>query len=96
MTYCVYILHSSKLDRYYIGFTENLEKRISQHNNPIDPEKFTARGIPWDLFLSIECQSIGQAMELEKLIKSKKGAVYIRNMKLYPELIEKLLKQTAG
>ena len=96
MHFCVYILHSSKLNRYYIGFTENRSQRIEHHNDPISPHKFTARGAPWELYLAIPCETKDQGLKLERLIKSKKSAIYIRNMKLYPELIDKLLKQTSG
>jgi putative endonuclease len=40
MTYSVYILNSEKLDRFYIGFTSNLEKRLEFHLNA-ESHKFT-------------------------------------------------------
>jgi len=53
MGYCTYILYSQKPDRFYVWMTEDLDRRILHHNHPIDPTKFTAKGIPWELF----CQS---------------------------------------
>jgi len=94
MGYCVYILHSQKLDRFYIGMTENLEQRITHHNNPIDSSKFTSRGIPWELFMAIPCQSKEHAQKLERLIKLKKSKIFIENFKKYPELVEKIVKET--
>ncbi len=32
MSYCVYILYSETTGRFYIGMTENLQQRISQHH----------------------------------------------------------------
>ena len=32
MRYTVYILYSEIKDRYYVGQTENLEKRLTEHN----------------------------------------------------------------
>jgi len=29
--YFVYVLHSTKDNKFYIGYTENIEKRISEH-----------------------------------------------------------------
>jgi putative endonuclease len=72
MSYCAYILYSSSTDRYYIGMTENLEQRIRQHNNPISRIKFTAKGIPWQLFIAIPCNCKEHALKLEKAIKAKK------------------------
>jgi putative endonuclease len=31
--YYVYILHSQKCDRYYIGYSENPEKRLDERHN---------------------------------------------------------------
>ena len=90
MSYCVYILFSEKISRFYVGMTENLHQRLEHHNHPISNLKFTAKGIPWKLFLSITCQSKEHALKLEKLIKSKKSSVFIENLKQYPELIAKI------
>ena len=75
--------------------TEDLDQRIIHHNTPIDGLKFTAKGIPWKLFLSVPCQSKEHAAKLEKLIKSKKSKIFIENLKKYPELIEKIVKQAS-
>ena len=75
--------------------TENLDKRLLHHNNPIDPIKFTGRGGPWELFLSIQCGSKNQALKLERLIKSKKSKTFINNLKKYPELVQKILRDTS-
>jgi putative endonuclease len=48
----VYILFSKKLNRYYIGTTDNVEKRLSEHNSRLYVNSFTTRGIPWELSLS--------------------------------------------
>ncbi|RLD73871.1 MAG: GIY-YIG nuclease family protein, partial [Bacteroidetes bacterium] len=31
MKYCVYIIYSFKLDKFYIGETSDLEKRLEEH-----------------------------------------------------------------
>ena len=86
---CVYILHSIKLDRFYTGFTTNLDQRLLFHQNP-ETHKFTYNAHDWTLFLKIECASKPQGLEIEKHIKSMKSKVYIRNLKAYPEMMEKL------
>jgi putative endonuclease len=75
--------------------TENLEQRIRQHNNPISRIKFTAKGIPWQLFIAIPCNCKEHALKLEKAIKAKKSRVFIENLKRYPELVEKIKTQTS-
>ena len=44
--YC-YILYSEKLNKYYIGSTTDLNRRLIEHNR--GKEKFTKTGMPWKL-----------------------------------------------
>ena len=86
----VYILHSTKLDRFYIGETADFKIRKNFHDNAL-PNKFTAKAKDWTLFLTIECIEKKQALAIERHIKKMKSAVYIRNLKKYPEMKKKLL-----
>ena len=88
--YCVYILYSSQIDKFYIGQTIDLENRISEHNNGIHDKSFTKRANDWTLFLKIECNSISQAIKIEKHIKKMKNRKYLEDLKRYPEMIENL------
>ena len=90
MTYSVYILNSEKLDRFYIGFTSNLEKRLEFHHNA-ESHKFTFKAKDWEVYLKIECKSKGQALAIEKHIKKMKSKVYIQNLKKYSEMKIQLL-----
>lgn len=76
--------------------TENLEQRITQHNNPISLTKFTSKGIPWQLFIAIPCYNKEHALKLEKAIKAKKSRVFIENLKRYPDLVEKIKHKRAS
>ena len=89
--YYVYIIWSEKLSRFYIGTTDQVLKRVEQHNAVVYGDAFTSKGIPWTLFLVIDCKSSTQAYAVEKHIKQMKSSIYIRNLKLYPEMIAKLL-----
>jgi len=71
----VYIIYSCSLDRYYVGYTIDLEKRLAEHNNGIST--FTSKAIDWELKLSINYSSREQAMQKEKEIKKKKSRKYI-------------------
>jgi putative endonuclease len=43
----LYILYSSKIDKFYIGHTSDLSLRLSRHNAGWG--KYTKRGIPWEI-----------------------------------------------
>ena len=89
---CVYILHSIKLDRFYTGFTTNLDQRLLFHQNP-ETHKFTYNAHDWTLFLKIECENKKQALAIEQHIKKMKSKIYIENLLLYPNIKRKLLEK---
>ena len=62
----------------------------------MDRKCFTAMTNDWTLFLSISCKDFNHALRLEKKIKSMKSSKYIRNVKLYPELMKKIVLESAG
>jgi putative endonuclease len=75
----VYILQSESTAQYYIGHTDNLDRRLSQHNNvDYHGSKHTKRSKgPW---ISVYTESFGkryEAMQRDKEIKAKKSKVYI-------------------
>jgi putative endonuclease len=88
----VYILYSAKLDRFYVGFTTNLTVRMEFHRNAL-PHNFTAKADDWLVYFSFECKTKGQALKIEKHIKRMKSRNYIKNLKSYPEMVEKLLRR---
>ncbi len=76
--YYVYILFSPSANIFYTGSTNNLERRISQHNAGYS--KSTKRGIPWKLCYFEEYCDRSSAMKREAEIKSKKSHVYIQRL----------------
>ena len=71
MSYYVYILYSKVLDKYYIGQTNDVGKRLERHNKGY--EKFTSRGIPWELKGFKEFETRKEAIKEEKRIKNFKS-----------------------
>ena len=71
MEYFVYILQSQKDQRYYIGQTNNLEKRINQHNS--GKSKYTKSFRPWNLIAFKKCDTRADAMRLETKLKNLKS-----------------------
>ena len=74
----VYILYSDKIDRYYVGVTDNLEWRLERHNDGWG--KFTKRGVPWKIVYHESYTSKSDALKREKQIKNKKSRSYIRSL----------------
>jgi putative endonuclease len=71
----VYILRSSANPRKtYVGFTNDLEVRLREHNSGRNP--FTAKFLPWDLEAYVACRSRKTAISLEKYFKSGSGAAF--------------------
>ena len=91
MTGC-YIIYSKKLNKFYIGATQDdLYVRIEKHNNhTYGNHRYTAKSNDWELFVFIECVSYTQAIRIEKHIKKMKSSNYIKNLIEYPELVQKL------
>jgi putative endonuclease len=67
--YFVYILLSEKLDRYYVGSTNNIVDRLKRHNG--GQGKYTSKGVPWELITSFEVNSRSEAVNLEMKIKKR-------------------------
>ena len=75
MQYCVYIIYSPNLDRYYIGHTEDIVKRLGEHNSGMST--FTAKADDWIIKWKKAFESRNQALHEEKRIKNKKSRKYI-------------------
>ncbi len=71
MSYYVYILYSEKLGRYYIGQTQDVEKRLAHHNSGYST--YTKCGIPWVLKCFVEVSTRGEAIKLERKLKNFKS-----------------------
>ncbi|MGA8263050.1 MAG: GIY-YIG nuclease family protein [Ignavibacteriaceae bacterium] len=65
----VYILQSIKNDRYYLGHTNNLDRRLAEHNNGFSSS--TKAGIPWKIIWTENCYTRSDAMKLENKIKGR-------------------------
>jgi putative endonuclease len=73
--YYVYIIYSLKLNRYYVGYTEDLDKRLYQHNKGFS--SFTSKANDWQLKFKQPFDTRESAILREKEIKNKKSRKYI-------------------
>jgi len=82
MGFYVYILQSESTGRYYCGQTNDLYRRIREHNDPASySAKTTKRFVgPWRLVWSKSFDSRAEAMERERSIK-KRGVKRFLNEK---------------
>ena len=72
MFYYVYILESeSNSKELYIGYTNDLKKRLIQHNGGLS--RSTKRYLPWKLIYYEACLNINDAKRREKYFKTSQG-----------------------
>jgi putative endonuclease len=73
-----YILYSVKLDKYYVGSTTDIARRLQEHNR--GKEKFTKTGIPWELVYKETFNELKEARKKELSIKKQKSRKYIESL----------------
>jgi putative endonuclease len=71
MSFHVYILRSEIVEKFYIGSTSDLEKRIKLHNST--KARWTKKYQPWVLIHIEEFISRSDAIKRERYLKSMKG-----------------------
>lgn len=76
MGYAVYIIYSDKFDKYYIGHTNDVERRLAEHNSV--KAGYTKSYQPWTLVYEQKFDRRIEAMTLEKYIKSFKNKSRIK------------------
>ena len=76
--YFVYILKSLRIKRHYVGHTDNLRKRLKQHNAGMT--KSTKAYIPWKIIYTEEFKTRTEAIQREKEIKSYKGGIKFKKL----------------
>ncbi len=69
MIYYTYILYSANISRFYVGYTENLEKRFNEHN--LGKSKFTRRAKDWKMIKFFKFDNKSDAISLECTIKKR-------------------------
>jgi len=95
MNYYVYILKCSD-EKYYTGITNNLERRLEEHQQGINKNCFTYNRRPVELIYKINFSNPEEAIKWEKKIKDwsrkKKEALISENWERLIELSKKKKK----
>ena len=78
----VYILQSISTGRFYIGHTNNLERRVAEHNNPAIKNSLTTKSFagPWKIVYAEQFETRSEAMAREKQIKSWKSRTAVNDL----------------
>jgi len=78
--YTTYILVSLTRGKYYTGHTEELEKRLHEHNT--GHTKSIRFGIPWKVIWTEEFPTRAEAMKKEIQIKNRGIARFLESVKI--------------
>ena len=73
-----YIIFSQKLNKFYIGSTNDLQRRLQDHNR--GKTSFAKQGLPWQLKYWEEFASRKEAVKREMEIKKRKDRKYIEKL----------------
>ena len=75
--YYTYILQSEKTpDRFYIGFTKDLESRMKDHNQ--GKNSHTSKDKPWRLKTAIAFTDRQRALDFEAYLKTHSGRAFAK------------------
>ena len=80
MIFKVYILQSKKDGTYYIGYTTDLNRRLSEHNS--GKSTYTSLKMPWNVVYYERFSTRTEALKREKFLKKQ------RNRTFYEKLIQ--------
>ncbi len=84
--YYVYILWSSKSKIFYSGYSENLRKRLEEHNKGLS--KATVPHRPWKIVFYVTFESKKLAKDFELYLKTGSGKAFA-----YKRLVDVALKK---
>jgi putative endonuclease len=76
--YVVYIIYSQKLDKYYIGYSSDINDRLAKHNRK--SKGFSNLGRPWQLVYYEGFETKANAMAREKQLKGWKNRKRIETL----------------
>jgi putative endonuclease len=80
MTFSVYVLYSQTFQKYYTGYTSNLEMRLKSHNE--FGKGWTSKYRPWRIIFSKEFETKTEAMKFEAWLKTGIGRDFINSIKI--------------
>ena len=76
--YIVYAIHNKLAKKYYIGQTENMKRRLKQHNDHTFVGYTSRFQGEWMLIYTESVSTRSEALMREKQLKSGNGREYIK------------------
>jgi len=76
--FTVYVIRSTFNGMYYVGFTDDIDRRMMEHNEGMS--KFTRRGRPWTLMFTEQFETRREAMMREREIKKRKSRTHLERL----------------
>lgn len=76
--YYVYALQSLKDKQLYIGMTNDVKRRLNEHNSGYS--KSTKSRIPFKLIYEKECENREEARKKEKKLKTGSGREFLKQL----------------
>lgn len=76
MTVFIYVLRSSSTNQHYVGITNDLDRRLSEHN--ASRSRATSGRGPWKLLYSESCEDYVSARKRERFFKSGPGHTFLK------------------
>jgi len=77
--YCVYAIYNKDKKRIYIGQTNNLERRLAEHESPNIHYTGKHHG-QWVLIYQEKCIDRSMAIAREKQLKSFRGREFLKRL----------------
>jgi putative endonuclease len=74
--YYTYVLKSTNFVKYYTGYTNNLEKRLNDHNQGMS--LYSKRYKPWNIIYFEEFSKEPEAIRREKYFKTAAGRRWLK------------------
>jgi len=72
----VYLIKSSRFDELYVGLTNDIDRRLKEHNR--GKVSSTKSAMPWDLVTYIAFSDRAKAEAFEKYLKSHSGRAFLK------------------
>ena len=78
MSYFLYVLKSTVSNKSYTGITNNLDRRLKEHN--YRKHFYTKRHSPWLMIYNKKYDNLKEARNREKNLKSASGRKFLKEL----------------
>jgi putative endonuclease len=78
LVYKVYVLKSKVANKSYVGMSNDLERRLEEHNS--GKNSYTSKYLPWEIVYSEDFAAQDEALKREKYLKSTSGRRFLKKV----------------